>query len=154
MMQVNPKPSKVETVHLDDQVKVGVPYYSMEQLPDGFCARYARLCAGVIFGEDFPVADAWKMREQSRVIARQADNAQFIHLVEKGLIKPGNLLGVYCPGSRLNSEDREYTHMSIYLGKQNGKPVILEQISNEIRVMSVQEYQMDELAIREVIGLR
>lgn len=149
MMQTNPKPVKVETVHLDDNVKVWVPYYSVDQLPKGFCARYARLCAGVIFGEDFPVADAWQMREQRDVFLIKADTDRFVHLVERGIVKPGTLLGVYCPGSTHNGDDREYTHMALYLGKENGKPVVLEQISHEIRIVPIQDYQKDKLAIRD-----
>ncbi|MFH1365240.1 MAG: hypothetical protein ABIH28_01500 [archaeon] len=153
-MVSTPLPSKLERIHLDNGLKVDVPRYSIEQLPPYNCARYARLSSHFIFGKEFPVAHAWQMREKTIVVSRLNENSQMTRLIEKKIISPGMLLGVFCEDSMYLNERRSYTHLGLYIGQQSKNPLILEQFGEEIRLADLRCYALEGLKIKEVLNLK
>jgi len=136
-MQENPEPIETRSVCLDDGL-IEIPLYEASEMPEGFCSRYARLAADHIFGRIYPVVSAWRMREHTKVI--DLKDAQ-----------PGMLVGVYFEASEFNRSDRPYTHMSVYLGRQFGKSCFLEQFEDCIRTSDTIQYDMDGMAVVEVL---
>lgn len=148
-----PQPNDIETLRLDDALKLQIPKYGADQLPPRFCSRYARLAADFIFDVQFPTADSWQMREKPHVFTRPADNYSFSLLARRQTVTPGMMVGIYCRGTEYDDGIRLYTHLALFLGQQQGQPLFLEQFGDQIRVMSLDDYVLDKLQIREVLGL-
>ena len=104
-----------------------IPFFSLEDVPECFCSRYARLSSKFIFNKTFPVSDAWHMGFKPSVFVRKLDNNLFEALSQRELIFPGTIIGIYIPQRVHNRDDRKYTHLSLYLGKKKNKPIFLEQ---------------------------
>ena len=153
-MLTHPKPYRYESVSLDDLGSVDIPFFTPNQLPDNYCARYARLAAEAIFGKRFPVADAWHMRKQKGVVTINTNDPDFMQLVGREAIRPGMMIGVYRPDSDFNRRDRDYTHVALYLGLQNGVPLLIEQCIGQVRTVSLDRYQQEGFGIREAIDVR
>ena len=154
-MLITPQPSRFQRIYLDDVLKVDVPFFGADHLPEDYCARFARLCSHLIFGKDFPVAHAWQMREKTRAVATLTENSQLVQLVRIKTVIPGMLLGVYSEDSLYNPDGlRSYTHIGVYLGQQSGKPLILEQFGDEVRIIDLQGYKLEGLFIKEILDLR
>ena len=147
-------PEKLETIVLDEDSELVIPFYGVFQLPNDHCTRYARLCADFIYGLDFPIADAWQMRNERDVFSVPANNTTFHSLVQSKTITPGMLVGIHWKDSDNCASDRKYTHMSLYLGQKDRNPLFLEQFGDKIRLMNIPKYNTVDLQIREALGLR
>jgi hypothetical protein len=150
-MLAKPIPSGAERYYLDEGF-VEVPLFPEDQMPSGYCARFARLSADYVFGKAYPAADAWKMRETEGVFTLPADENEIPKLAKSGVLVPGMLVGVHYKRSSFTSRDLPYTHLGLYLGEQNGKPVFLEQFCDEIRISRLSDYKKSEFEIREILG--
>ena len=151
-MILHPKPAETRSTYVGMQ-RFEVPLYSTMDVPDLYCARYARLAARQIFGKHFPVAPAWGMKRNSSASVQVENNAELCDLLESGKIAKGGLLvGVHFEGSDYNQPGRLYTHMSLLLAVRNGKPIFLEQFE-DIRVVTLDDYEMDGLQIVELLGV-
>ena len=114
------------------------PVYSSEEVPSSMCARYLRLSANDLFGLQYPKADAWNIRDDSRVSEIPVSSVKDLeNLAERGVLKPGMGLGLYNPTSRYNSVAQKdgagYTHVAIYLGKEDGKLCFADKFGKETR---------------------
>jgi hypothetical protein len=143
----NPDTMRTESIYIDPDKKIDVAFF--DDMPECHCARYARLAADYVFGLNYPVASAWKMREQTP--HQKTNNGEFMMLSTIEAVKPGVLVGIYFPGSKFNADGRPYTHMSLFVGLQNGKPIFLEQMVDEIRRISIEDYALEGMQIREII---
>lgn len=96
------------------------PIYSEGQVPTSYCARYARMAAKDLFGLDYPVAHAWKIRSFPEIEAIPfKTKGEFEDFARAGLLRPGMLVGFYFPWTfpenRANAlkEGVDYTHMAL-----------------------------------------
>ena len=150
-MLTNPSPSKIETLDLDDEKRV-IPLYDSKDLPENYCARYVRFGASFIFNNSLPTSHAWEMRSKKGVFTLVADNLSFPHLAEVRIIKPGAVVGIHYYDSENNREERQYTHVALYLGQKRCKSIFLEQFGDEIRIMSLKDYELSKMNIQEALS--
>jgi hypothetical protein len=150
---MNVKPIKTEKINLDREVQLEIPFFNLENLPDYFCARYARLSSQFSFGKIFPVAHAWNMRSKQGVIITPVNNRFFELPFHRKQIKPGSLVGIYTSDSRYNGELKPYTHLSLYLGEKNRHSLFLEQYIHDIRLIKLKDYERGNMEIREVLSI-
>ena len=148
------KPIRTEKVKLDGNTELPVPFFSLNDVPECFCARYARLSSEFLFGKRFPASDSWEIRLKPGVISRRTNNQNFKFFSNNGKVSPGSIIGIYNPRSSYNNKNRPYTHISLYLGKQRGKDVFLEQFVDETRMMTIRDYELEMLQIKEILSLR
>ena len=148
---MEPNPIRTEKLFLDNGDIIDIPFFSETHVPKLFCARYARLSAEYIFGFEFPVTHAWRMRHNPRVIVTSTNNNLFRKLYQEKKVKSGAMLGVYVPKSQHNLIWRPYTHLSLYLGEKNRNPIFLEQFDSEIRVSSLLDYESKGLKLKEIL---
>ncbi len=153
-MAISTRPSSIENLSLDKDVQLKIPFYDETILPEDYCARYVRLSSDFIFGKKFPVADAWKMRDMKRIYGLNINNSEFPHLAKLEFVLPGMLVGLQVNDTKYNKDTREYTHLSLYLGTQKGKPLFLEQYGTEIRTMNLNDYMLGKMEIREVLDTK
>jgi hypothetical protein len=151
-MILKPEPVGSEKYYLDERF-VDVPVFTEDQLPPGYCARFARLAADHIFGKKYPVSDAWCMREQSGVLAIPVNSRDVPLFADKVILAPGMVVGVRYNNSTISDGNMPYTHVGLYIGKHNGKPVFLEQFLNEIRVSKLSDLSR-EFEVREILKVR
>jgi len=150
---MNIAPVRTEKVSLDDKVILEIPFFNKEQVPDLFCARYARLSAEYIFGVKFPVTHAWKMRNHPQITALPTDNVSFKILSNENQIERGSIVGVYVPKSQRRKFWRHYTHLSVYLGEKDKIPVFLEQFGDKIRISNLTSYDSEGLKLKEILTI-
>jgi hypothetical protein len=148
-MEANP--ITTQSVKLDRDIQLEIPFFSSKDLQDCFCARYARLTSKLLFDKAFPIADAWNMRKQPGIIVKKANSSLFSSKYYREKVLPGTMVGIYTPDSRHNEEERPYTHISLYLGEQNSQAIFLEQFIHEIRLMDLRDYELAQLEIKEII---
>ena len=150
-MEIKVEPIKLEKVVLDRELSLNFPVYSNKDVPNLYCARYARLSTKFMFGNVFPLADAWKMRNQKGVQTCKVNETIF-QKESKFNVRPGSLVGIYTPDSRYLDKPLIYTHLSLYLGKKKDNPLFLEQFVDEIRLITLNEYQKYGLEIKEILS--
>jgi len=144
------KPIRIENILLDQGLNLEIPYFSKEDVPDYYCSRYARLSSEFIFGNKFPIAHAWKMREKKIISHKEIDYDFFKN---KDLEK-GSLVGIFFQNSRAEILRDQYSHIALYLGRKKGKPLFLEQFNKIIRVMNLERYKEENLIFREILTLK
>lgn len=92
----------------------------------GNCSGYS-LRVAAMFGKKFVFADAWDMGKKNRVVAQSVvdrakrrggfSKADFEKMISEGKISLGTIIGVYYPDSSNNRWDRGFTHMMVFVGK-------------------------------------
>jgi len=98
----------------------------------GNCAGYAREVANKYCGMHYTPSPAWAFGKKHKIVYQvqfggsvrrriQLDDIE--KFIENGTLKRGMLLGCYYGNSPANSANRNYTHLVVYLGKNNGEPV-------------------------------
>lgn len=148
---MEPSPIRTERLSLDNGNILDIPFFSETHVPKRFCSRYARLSAEYIFGFEFPITHAWKMRHNPKIVVTSIDNNIFRDLSKKKKVKSGAMIGVYVPKSQHNLFWRPYTHLSLYLGEKNGNPVFLEQFEDKVRISSLSDYESNGLRLKEIL---
>jgi len=139
-------------------IVVRVPKYNPLKVFPGNCSGYVRRAAWDLFRKEFSASNAWDRRFKDTLVGRVCDNEGLETAEQKGVLKPGMIIGVYYPHSlHLNSENMyeekvPYTHNMIYLGrnKENGM-VFAEQFGTRTRVRTLEEFAEDNLEPREII---
>ncbi len=144
------KPIRIENILLDEGLNLEIPYFSKEDVPDSYCSRYARLSSEFIFGNKFPIAHVWKMREKKIIFPKEIDYDFF----KNKNIEYGSLVGITFLNSRAEILRDQYSHVSLYLGRKKGKPIFLEQFNKVIRVMNLEKYREENLIFREILTLK
>jgi len=133
------------------------PVYSDEQVPANICSRYVRLAAKDLFGIEYPSADAWDIRDDSRVKEIRLDGTNSLEwLIDSGNLKPGMLVGVYNPTSRYNQRASQdgagYTHVMLYLGNDGGEPFFADKFGKKTRPkISLKDLNDSGLKPREIL---
>ncbi len=105
------------------------PKYNLRGLE---CSGYVRNAAEDLFGKEFSWSNAWdRIHNDDVVVSNVANNDELITYVNQGVLKPGMVLGIRCPGSsfsdRLDQTGNPVrnTHNELYLGAEdvnrNGK---------------------------------
>ena len=132
--------------------------YSDSEVPVNMCSRYARLAARDMFGINYPSADAWDIRDDSKVSKIPLNNSQkeIISLVVRDILKPGMLIGVYNPKSAYNARAKEdgagYTHVMLYIGQGNGEFYFADKFGKKTRTkVSLTDVVESGLEPREVL---
>lgn len=124
------------------------------QIPKGnYCMMYARLAAEKLFGKKFNPGDAWDAAHRNRSVWRgETTHANDIHAI----VKPGQIIGMYNPGSKYNSRGREYTHTALYIGFSEGKHWIMQRIGTNDRLESLEQFLHDHSGweIIEIIDVK
>jgi hypothetical protein len=100
-----PQPTRVIPI---PQLQIAVPVFSRHDLPDGYCARYARFVNKSLFDVELPSLDAWDFRHHPYIQVKPLTQMQ-----------PGDIVGCYYSESRFNSPQRPYTHLAVYLGRRS-----------------------------------
>ena len=131
---------------------LNVPVYSLESVPEYYCARYVRLAAKELFDKKYPEADAWKMRNKSTIVANINSNEDLVSLVNKNILKPGMIIGLLNPDTKHKMPKRPYTHMAIYLGK-NGVLQFAEQVETITRISDIDDFESYYFQAREVLDV-
>lgn len=114
------------------------PVYSDNVVPANMCSRYVRNAAEDLFGIKYPSADAWDIRDAKNVneIAIKSKD-DVLNLENQGILRKGMVLGLYNPKSKYNgvakNDGAGYTHVAIYLGKENGKLYFADKFGKETR---------------------
>jgi anaerobic selenocysteine-containing dehydrogenase len=135
-----------------------VPVFTLEFIPEGLCAGYAKVVAKDLFGIQWRVGDAWNLRYMYKTLS--IVNGKERGVFDRNDVLPGCLVGCYFDQSvnnnRLDCQGNPvlYTHMLTYLGKRKRdmQHVFTEQRIKTRRVLSLLEILMDEtIKLREVI---
>ncbi len=136
------------------------PIYSEDKVPANMCARYVRCAAEELFGIKYPVADAWDIRDDINVEEIKVDSKNTLeNLAKDGSLKEGMIVGFYNPNSKYNARAEEdgagYTHVMIYLGKDEEKLFFADKFGKKTRIkISLDEIIKSGLDAREVMYLK
>lgn len=152
-MQLHPAPIRRERFYLDER-SIDVPLFDSGELPQSYCARFARLASENLFGKNYPISDAWDMRDSDGVFSLALGDDGVVYATKNGILTPGMLVGSYYKWSRANDGKRPYTHLSLYVGTHHGEPVFLEQFRNEVRLSTMRDYDLSGLEVREILAMR
>ncbi|MDD3086138.1 MAG: hypothetical protein PHD80_03500 [Candidatus ainarchaeum sp.] len=92
-----------------------------------YCAAYATRIAKQLFKKEFVRAHAWELAYKNRVTYESRFNPKTLKgeltkrqlnlFIEREVIKPGTILGVYYPQSGYNHTQRRVTHAMLYIGE-------------------------------------
>lgn len=142
---------------IDSSIPEG-PIYSQSEVPAGMCSRYVRKAALDVFGIQYPSADAWDMRNSLNIDEIKVNSEKLIQLAKDGTLKPGMILGIYYPKSHYNVRAEKagagYTHLGIYLGKDNEKLYFADKFGKLTRTkISLDELVSKGLEPRELLFL-
>ncbi len=108
------------------------------QIPKGnYCMMYARLAAEKLFGKKFNPGDAWEAAHRNRSMWK-GETTQTKEI--RTIVKPGQIIGIYNPGSKYNSRERAYTHTALYVGFSEGKHWIMQRVGTQDRLESLEEF--------------
>ncbi|PIN93907.1 hypothetical protein COU54_01185 [Candidatus Pacearchaeota archaeon CG10_big_fil_rev_8_21_14_0_10_31_24] len=139
-------------------LELKVPVYSFDEVPAGYCARYARLVAESLFEEKFVPENAWNLRYSNKVV-KDLDRNNLANLIRDGEIKPGMILGIYNPNSlnnlRSDKSGRKikYSHVGLYLGTNSfGEGLVAHQYIKDTKVESISDLELEGLILKEVIA--
>lgn len=100
--------------------KIRAPKYRLKK---EMCAEYSRRAAKKLYGKDHSRwVNSWNLRYHNKIV-HQIDSANELkNLALDTILKPGMLVGFYCPNSKYNKrrdetkKRRKYTHISLYIG--------------------------------------
>lgn len=132
---------------------INVPVYSLDSVPKFYCARYARLVAKELFDKEFPEADAWDMRTNSKVVASPTQNSDLEFLADQGILQPGMIIGLLNPETKQKHPNRPYTHMAVYLGR-NSILQFAEQVETITRISDLDDFYDYHFKAKEVLDVK
>jgi hypothetical protein len=136
------------------------PVYSESKVPANYCSRYVRFAARDLFGKTYPKDDAWNLRNYKNVEAiRLNNNTTLQDLTTKKVLTPGDVLGMFYPKSRYNGrEDVQkagYTHVVLFLGKENRDLYFADKFGSKIRKTTLTELEKENgLTPKEILQLK
>jgi hypothetical protein len=119
-----------------------VPVFSLDFVERLSCARYARLAAAYMFDLHYNTEAGWNMRYVNRVAAQAASIDELAKLACEGTLMPGMLIGIkYKESSYRERRDLtgalcRYTHMALYLGREQEGHMIDQQVGARTQVIS------------------
>jgi hypothetical protein len=138
--------------------KVSVPVYHALRLKPGRCSAYVRMAADDLFGKKYSLCNAWDRIYNDKLVCPVHDNCDLRWLYEKGILKPGMVLGVNYPESShvndvdMTGEKVKYTHNMLFLGNTpEDKIVFAEQFGSNIRTRTVEQFPEHDLEAKFVI---
>ena len=115
-------------------IQMQIPNAPVYNYPNENCAAYAIRTARDIFHKNFKYSDAWNARYNNRIVTSVKDKTELTDLIEKSVLKPGMIVGVYYPFSNyLNKTDQKgkkvkYTHLAVFAGvNKKNEPVFYHQ---------------------------
>lgn len=124
--------------------KIAIPVYSKTELPECSCSAFVRMAAKDVFGIDYLRANAWDRIYSDRIIAGVDSFDELSELADSDVLRAGMIIGVKNPLSRYSfqmdklGKPREYTHVSLYLGRDaRENPTFCEQWINKINVQNL-----------------
>lgn len=89
-----------------------------------YCSLYVRLVAQLMFQKVYYRTDAWKLAEKNKSAWKRkpTDHDPYSFLPHA---RPGDILGFYNPQSSRNGNGHAYTHVVLFVGTRQGKPLIM-----------------------------
>ena len=134
------------------------PIYDSDEIPSGYCSRYVRFAARDLFDKQYPAANAWDIRDNSNVVVRRINDDGLPELVDKGELKPGDLVGMHNPKSMRNYlrgvKEAGYTHVLLYLGANEEGLHFAHQFGSKMERKTLRKLQEDySLKPIEVISI-
>lgn len=133
------------------------PVYSNSQVPPNMCSRYVRKAGEDLFGKEYPSADAWELRDFLGIDEMKVGSFENLKDLEmNGRLKPGMILGVHNPKSKYNQRAQQtgagYTHVMIYLGKQDGRMYFADKFGPNTRTkVSLEDIAKSNLEPIEIL---
>jgi hypothetical protein len=145
-----------QEIQLDDGPRT-LPVYSLWELGDLMCAAYGRKSAEFSFEKKYNKGHAWTLNENNKVSHKINDFDSLEKLIETNKVTPGDLIGTYNPHSNYNDrldetgKEIEYTHILVYFGNVNKKPVFSHFYGSQTLLESTDQLKKRGLSPREVI---
>lgn len=107
-----------------------IPVYPIWETKPNHCSLYARLVTENM-GNKINRGNAWDL---------PTNNENYEYSPEK--LSPGDIVGLYNPESKFNTEGREYSHVATYLGKnKEGEKIYAEQRGMDSRITTAKEFE-------------
>jgi hypothetical protein len=151
----------VATTYQGHSQALKIPVYteiSASKTPQ--CAKYARHVAKDVFGKTYQPDDAWDLQYKNKVVAQVSRRTTLEKLADRGILRPGMMVGIYNPRSDFNSgrdekgKPREYTHVIVYLGDdpKTSEPLFADQFGQDTRVKTEKQLKRTGLVPREILN--
>lgn len=126
--------NKVQIYEEGEEKEMKVKVYPLWKVKPNHCALYARLITESM-GNEINRGNAWDL-------VKNNENYKY----GEQELSPGDLVGLYHAESAYrkgkNGEEREYSHVATYLGKnKEGKEIYAEQRGKKSRITTLDQFQ-------------
>ncbi len=155
-------PQEVNVLNSDGEIKkLQVPRYGVLRVPEGYCARYARMAAFDLFGLNYTPGHAWDLAHVNYSV-KHLHRDRLEDLARRNVLQQGMIIGMhnsesdYAEGLDCLGNKRKYTPIALYLGTEpeTQRTLFADQFEENIEVYNSFKMYEDGLEPREIIAPR